>query len=93
VRREAHRECGGGGEDGSQAEIPGDEKPAGIPIDFVEHARLMFDLQVVAFQADLTRISTLMLGREGSTRTYERRRPRRASSADAPSRNEEMIGR
>lgn len=46
------------------------DKPVGIPIDFSEHARLMFDLQVIAFQADLTRISTFMLGREGSTRTY-----------------------
>jgi hypothetical protein len=49
---------------------PSIEKPTGIPIDFTEHAHLMFDLMAVAFQADLTRITTFMLGREGSTRTY-----------------------
>ncbi|MEO7653265.1 MAG: DUF1552 domain-containing protein [Bryobacteraceae bacterium] len=46
------------------------EKPAGVPADFAEHARLMFDLMTAAFQADLTRIATIMLGREGSNRTY-----------------------
>src|SRR5262249_31893335 len=45
-------------------------KPDGIPIDFADHAHLMFDLLAVAFQADLTRIATFMLGREGSTRAY-----------------------
>jgi hypothetical protein len=49
---------------------PGIEKPAGIPITFQEYAKLMFDLQLVAFQTDLTRVSTLMLGREGSMRVY-----------------------
>jgi hypothetical protein len=46
------------------------EKPFGVPVDFSEHSRLMFDLMTVAFQADLTRVSTFMLGREGSNRTY-----------------------
>jgi hypothetical protein len=50
--------------------FPEFEKPAGIPLEFIDHVRLMFDLQVVAFQADLTRIITFMLAREGSTRTY-----------------------
>lgn len=45
-------------------------KPQGIPVSFVEYATLMFDLQVVAFQTDSTRVSTLMFGREGSMRTY-----------------------
>ena len=49
---------------------PAIEKPAGIPFTFPEYAKLMFDLQVVAFQADLTRVVTLMLGREGSMRVY-----------------------
>jgi hypothetical protein len=56
--------------EGNQPVLPEFEKPAGIPLDFSEHARLMFDLQAVAFQADLTRISTFMLAREGSGRTY-----------------------
>jgi hypothetical protein len=46
------------------------EKPAGVPVLFSEHVKLMFDLQVTAFQGDLTRVSTLMVGREGSTRVY-----------------------
>src|SRR5205085_271212 len=55
----------------SQQEVtPAMEKPAGVPITFPEYARLMFDLQVVAFQADLTRVTTLMIGREGSMRVY-----------------------
>lgn len=45
-------------------------KPAGIPVTFEEHTKLMFDLQVVAFQTDSTRVITCMLGREGSNRTY-----------------------
>ncbi|HUS05686.1 MAG TPA: DUF1552 domain-containing protein [Bryobacteraceae bacterium] len=49
---------------------PNLEVPAGIPVDFQEHARLMFDLQVVAFQTDSTRIATFMMGREGSGRSY-----------------------
>ncbi|HJZ69285.1 MAG TPA: DUF1552 domain-containing protein, partial [Blastocatellia bacterium] len=49
---------------------PSMEKPAGIPITFPDYAKLMYDLQVVAFQADLTRVTTLMLGREGSMRVY-----------------------
>jgi hypothetical protein len=46
------------------------EKPAGIPIAFAEYLKLMFDLQIVAFQTDLTRVATLMIGREGSLRVY-----------------------
>jgi Protein of unknown function (DUF1552). len=49
---------------------PSLEVPAGIPVDFAEHARLMFDLMVVAFQTDSTRVASLMMGREGSGRTY-----------------------
>lgn len=49
---------------------PAVQKPAGVPIDFTEYLKLMYDLQVVAFQADVTRISTLMVGREGSMRVY-----------------------
>jgi hypothetical protein len=46
------------------------DKPTGIPTDFTEHVRLMHDLLVVAFQADITRISTLLYSREGSNRAY-----------------------
>lgn len=44
--------------------------PVGIPESFEEHMRMMFDLLVVAYQADLTRVFTFMTGREASQRTY-----------------------
>lgn len=46
------------------------DKPPGIPIEFTEYLKLMFDLQIVAFQTDMTRVATLMVGREGSLRVY-----------------------
>jgi hypothetical protein len=46
------------------------EKPEGIPAVYADYVKLMFDLQVAAFQADLTRVVTFMLGREGSLQTY-----------------------
>ena len=47
------------------------DKPAGIPAVYSEHAKLLFDLQFVAFQSDLTRVTTMVMGREGSVRTYD----------------------
>lgn len=56
---------------GAEREVtPGLEKPSGIPIEFRDYLGLMFDLQVVAWQADVTRVCTLMVGREGSLRVY-----------------------
>jgi hypothetical protein len=46
------------------------EKPSGIPAEFADYAKLMFDLQAAAFEADLTRLSTFMVGREGSLQSY-----------------------
>lgn len=57
-------------EGNEQQKTPELEKPAGVPSDFAEHARLMHDLMIVAFQADITRISTLLYAREGSNRMY-----------------------
>jgi len=51
-------------------ELPIVDHPAGIPGTFEEHAKLMYDLQVLAFQTDLTRISTFMMGREFTGRQY-----------------------
>ena len=45
-------------------------RPVGVPTDWDEHAKLMFDLQVLALQADITRVITFQLAREVSTRTY-----------------------
>ncbi|AOH84509.1 hypothetical protein AWL63_11560 [Sphingomonas panacis] len=46
------------------------ERPAGIPDSFDEHVRMMIDLQVLAMQADITRVGSFMIGRELSNRTY-----------------------
>jgi hypothetical protein len=48
----------------------GTPRPAGRPADLAEHFRLMCDLMVLAFQTDVTRIVTFMLGREGSEQRY-----------------------
>ncbi|MGH9338128.1 MAG: DUF1552 domain-containing protein [Acidobacteriota bacterium] len=50
--------------------LPDFERPVGVPADYADHARLMFDLQVLAFQADISRIITFQLVRETSNRTY-----------------------
>ena len=54
----------------SHAAKPDIEKPTGIPVSFGDYVSLMFDLQAAALRADLTRVSTMMIGREGSMRTY-----------------------
>ncbi len=46
------------------------ETPAGIPDDHEAHTKLMYDLMAVAFQADITRVSTFMMAREVSYRTF-----------------------
>lgn len=50
--------------------LPAIDQPPGIPPTFEEHIQVVFDLMTVAFQADLTRVITLMIGREGGNRTY-----------------------
>ena len=52
------------------AEMPAFDRPAGIPETFEQHAKLMFDVQLLAYQGDVTRVVTFMLGREFSGRTY-----------------------
>ena len=54
----------------SDRELPDVVQPAGIPANFEEYANLMFDLMLVAYQADLTRVSTFLVGREKSVRTF-----------------------
>ncbi len=53
---------------GESRELP--EAPAGVPDSFEEHVKLMFDLQVLAFAADVTRVFSLKLGRDASARVY-----------------------
>ena len=58
-------------DENQSAQLPPDlEKPAGIPVEFTDHIKIMFDLMTVALQADMTRVVTFMVGREGSNRTY-----------------------
>ena len=46
------------------------ERPVGVPETFKEYAELMFDLQVLAFQADITRVTSFMMARENINRSY-----------------------
>jgi hypothetical protein len=55
---------------GVDAGLPALERPRGIPERFDEHVKLMYELQWLAFQADMTRVVTFMLGRELNFRTY-----------------------
>jgi hypothetical protein len=55
--------------DNSQID-PHMEKPYGVPADFAEHFKLMSDMLTIAFQADLTRVSTFLVTREGTSRAY-----------------------
>ena len=57
-------------EDQNTRELPVVDQPVGVPTDYVEHAHLMMDLLALAYQTDLTRISTFMLAREVSGRAY-----------------------
>jgi hypothetical protein len=57
-------------EEQSSRELLVVEQPAGIPGQFADHAQLMMDLLALAYQADLTRVSTFMIGREVSSRPY-----------------------
>jgi hypothetical protein len=50
--------------------LPDLDRPTGVPAAYADHARLMFDLQVLALQGDVTRVITFQLARETSTRTY-----------------------
>ena len=57
-------------EEQSSKELPDVHQPAGIPDGFVDHVRLLYDLQLLAYQSDLTRVITFMYGREQTGRPY-----------------------
>lgn len=57
-------------EEQNTRELPVVDQPVGVPNDYAEHAKLMMDLLALAYQTDLTRISTFMLAREVSGRAY-----------------------
>ena len=69
--REVERRIQNAEKQNSQASnIPVIERPDGVPPTFEEHIQLLFDMVTIAFQADLTRVVTLMYSREGGNRTY-----------------------
>ena len=68
--REIERRIQRAGADQGEREIELPARPAGVPFDFEEHVRLMYDLMVLAYQANVTRVITFMVSREVSNRTY-----------------------
>jgi len=67
--REIERQIERAEKDNAQID-PGMEKPYGVPADFAEHFQLMTDMITVAFQADLSRVLTFLVTREGTSRPY-----------------------
>ena len=57
-------------EEQSSKEMPDVVRPAGVPDSFEDHVRLLYDLQLLAYQSDLTRVITFMYGREQTGRSY-----------------------
>ena len=69
--REVERRIQKAEEEGAQSPEVNPERPSSIlPLLWGDHVKLMFDLQVLAFQADITRVITFQLAREASSRTY-----------------------
>jgi hypothetical protein len=54
----------------ASAPLPYLDRPAAVPDDYVQYSKLMIDMLVVAWQTDMTRVSSFMLGRDGSNRSY-----------------------
>ncbi len=68
--REVERRIHGVEARSADSDLPALSRPTGIPERFDEHVKLMYELQWLAFQADITRVVTFMLGRELNFRTY-----------------------
>jgi hypothetical protein len=68
--REVERRIVKAEEDAKDNKLPDLDRPLGVPAAYADHARLMFDLQLLAFQGDVTRVITFQLARETSNRTY-----------------------
>ena len=69
--REVERRIQRAEADVAHSPLPADlDRPLGVPAAYTDHAKLMLDLQVLAFQGDLTRVITFQLARETSNRTY-----------------------
>ncbi len=68
--REVERRIQKAGVDAAENPLPDLDRPVGVPPAYADHARLMFDLQLLAMQGDVTRVTTFQLARETSNRTY-----------------------
>lgn len=68
--REVERRIQKAESDARENTLPDLDRPVGVPASYADHARLMFDLQVLALQGDVTRVITFQLARETSARTY-----------------------
>ncbi len=68
--REVERRIQKAERDAKENPVPDVERPMGVPASYEEHAKLMFDLQILAMQGDITRVITFQLARETSGRTY-----------------------
>ena len=68
--REVERRIQRAEADAANNTLPDLDRPVGVPAAYADHARLMFDLQLLAFQGDVTRVITFQLARETSNRTY-----------------------
>lgn len=68
--REVERRIQRAESDTAENPLPDLDRPMGVPADYADHARLMFDLQILAMQGDVTRVITFQLARETSQRTY-----------------------
>jgi len=68
--REVERRIQRAEADATTNPLPDLDRPVGVPAAYADHARLMFDLQLLAFQGDVTRVVTFQLARETSNRTY-----------------------
>jgi hypothetical protein len=68
--RDVERRIQKAAKDVAEKHLPDLDRPVGAPAAYADHARLMFDLQVLAMQGDVTRVITFQLARETSNRTY-----------------------
>lgn len=68
--REVERRIARAEKQTADSPLPDLDRPMGVPASYGDHVRLMFDLQTLAFQGDVTRVITFQLAREASTRTY-----------------------
>ena len=83
--REVERRIDHASQNSRDNPLPDLDRPTGVPDAYADHARLMFDLQWLAFRGDITRVATFQLAREGEHANLPgNRRPRTSSSRHPP---------